>query len=469
MKITDERYIGIPWKDGGRNFAGADCVGVTCLFLGEEFGFKATPPASKQRPEDLSKLLADHPFDERKLERGHVVFFARQDGEIRHVAVWLGGGRLLHTFTGSPSRVENGFTLAKRVGMRPVAMVDPAQAELLAVALADGRLGAFLVPIIIAIILAVVASLLMPKPKMNPNSYGKYSFNGLLTQNSPEVPLPDILGAVTVAGNSPYTQLADASLTVSSQAQQAANKIVVLSSAPIWAVDYTDFNILINGVTYTDASLFKSANSTGIYLNPDQTEAACVTGSIGPDTYAPSMTIYDGHHDISVPVDIRAQFDRTFPIYGYSGCCYIVFRLFNSSIFTSFNVNAQVQGRLCRTYDTNGFITVTSTSEAVATGDGVTKRFKLDNWDVLSLSSVTVGGTAYSQIAPGNQSGNVFNLNATKGFIEFVTAPGNGTAIVATYSYYVRAWTQCPADHPPEGQIAGLINQCRQGLRIRYS
>ena len=213
-------------------------------------------------------------------------------------------------------------------------------------------------------------------------------------------------------------------------------------------MDYTDFNILITGLSVSDSSFYGSGTVVnGIFLNPDQTEAACVDGTILGDSHVPSMSIYNGAYGISVPVDIRASYDRTFPIYGYSGCCYIVFRLINSTKFQAFNLNARVQGRLCRTYDSSGFILGTSTSEAVGTGDGTTVRFALDNPDVQSVSSVTVGGTTYTQIAPGNQTGNVFNLNATKGFIEFITAPASSAAVVATYTYFTRVWTNCPADH----------------------
>jgi len=461
MKITDEKYVGVPWKDGGRNFAGCDCVGLTCLWLKNEFGFKAPVPSSEQRPADLKNLLAGHGFEEKKLARGDVVFFAHKDGEIRHVAVWLGGGKLLHTFRGAPSRIENGFTLSRRVGMTPVASVNVREAEILAQALADKQLGdpttwiLIGVSIFLSVASALISMLLLPSKG---NNYGKYSFNGLLTQNSPEIPLPDILGNVTVAGNSPYTQLADKNLTITSQQQQAANKVVVLASGPIWDVDSNNLNILINGLTYTDASFFSGDQTTGIALNPTQDKANAVSGTIGSDTYVPSLTIYDGHHDLIVPVDIRASYDRTFPVYGYSGAAYMVFRLINSSVFTSFNLNSTVQGRLCRTYDSSGFITATSTAEAVGTGDGSTVRFKLANWDVAALSSLTVGGTAYTQIAPGNQTGNVFNLNATKGFIEFITAPGSGAAVVATYAYYVRAWTQCPAD-----QLVYLLTEKGRG------
>jgi Putative phage tail protein len=161
----------------------------------------------------------------------------------------------------------------------------------------------------------------------------------------------------------------------------------------------------------------------------------------------PSLTLYYGTHDITVPVDIRAQYDRTFPVYGYAGACYMVFRLINSTVFNSFNVNATVNGRLCRQYDSSGFIVNSISAEAVGTGDGSTVRFKLANWDIAAVSSLTVGGTSYTQMDASHQTGNVFHLNATKGYVEFPTAPPGSAAIIADYTCYSRAWSNCPADH----------------------
>jgi cell wall-associated NlpC family hydrolase len=451
MNLSDERYVGVPWKDGGRNFVGADCVGLTCLFLEQEFGFSAPVPSSGHRSEDLKTALekVQYRFKEDRLMRGDVIFFAHANGEIRHVAVWLGGGRLLHTFKGGPSRIENGFRLARRVGMTPVAAVDYHDAEFLARALANKKLAdpATIGVLIVAVILSIASSFIMAALQRKGNSYGKYGFDGLITQNSPEIPLPDILGNVTVAGNSPYTQLKDKNLVVSSQAQQAANKIVVLCSGPITNVDYLNFNLTVNAISYNDPSFYSGSQSNGIIINPLQTEAAAVMGTIGSDNFVPSMTIYDGHHDITVPVDIRAQFDRTFPIYGYSDCSYIVFRLFNSTVFSSFNLNARIQGRLCRQYTAAGFTSATSAGEVLAAGDGTATRFKFSNFDVGAVSSVSVNGTGYAALAPGSQTGNVYWLNATKGYIEFIAAPAAAAVITVSYTYYPRVWTQCPADH----------------------
>ena len=136
---TDESFSGVPWKDGGRNFAGADCVGLTCLFLEQEFGFAAPVPSSDQKSGELEALLAGFKFDETALQRGDVIFFrhnsGKNAGQIRHVAVWLGNGKLLHTFKGDVSRIENGFRLARRMKLEPFCAVPAAETEILARAL----------------------------------------------------------------------------------------------------------------------------------------------------------------------------------------------------------------------------------------------------------------------------------------------------------------------------------------------
>ncbi|NDB19139.1 MAG: hypothetical protein EB027_07775 [Actinobacteria bacterium] len=72
-------------------------------------------------------------------------------------------------------------------------------------------------------------------------------------------------------------------------------------------------------------------------------------------------------------------------------------------------------------------------------------RFKLNYEDIATVTSVTVGGVTYTAQSADQPSGAVYALNAARGYIEFPTAPAAAAAIVATYTYYVRAWSQNPA------------------------
>ena len=468
---TDKKYIGIPWKDGGRvapggDFsAGLDCVGLAVAWLQENYGIVLPMVPDKNAEGQATELLAGRTFDETKLERGDVVFFAKAArGDARptvcHVGIWLGNGKLLQALRGLPSRVDDGLTLTRRLHLQPVAALKPGEVGALTLALADSKLGDAVTWILLAVslVLSLVSALLMPKLARFGNKYGRYGFDALLTQTSTEIPLPDLLGQVVVAGNSPYTQLSDKNLS-STASQQRANKIVILAAGPVYLVDDADFGITINGLTYSDKYFKNGTDYFGFFVNPDQTKAEAHTGTIGSDTYVPSMTIYDGGHAISVPVDVRANYDRTFPVYGYAGCAYVVFRLIDSSKFQSFNVTARVKGRLCRELNTSGFITGSTSAVPIGTGDGSTRRFKLLWEDVIAVTNLTVNGVSFTEISASNQTGNVFYLNRTKGYVEFPdTIPGSTHAIVGDVEYYGRTWTDNPARH-----IAYLLNEIGRG------
>jgi hypothetical protein len=445
MRESDHKYIGVPWKDGGRTMAGADCLGLVTLWLAENHGFKAPVPIKEQTGR-TKELLKQRYFDEHELERGDVVFFANRKGEIRHVGVWLAGGKLLNTVNGFSSRADNGFRLLERCGLKPVARISPSEAEVLSEALADSDLKwNFVVQVVIAVVLSLLSYALAPKLGRFGNKYGRYGFDSLITQTSTEIPLPDLLGQVVVAGNSPYTQLSDKNLSAT-QASQKVNRIIVFASGPVESTG-AEYDITINGLTYSD-KFFYNSTFVGFKPNPVQSKAEAVDGTINGGSLCPSFTVYDANHAISVPVDIRASYDRTFPIYGFSGCAYAVFRLIDSSKFPQFNVTARVKGRKCRAFTSSGFTQTTVTSEAVGTGDAATRRFKLDFDDIVSVSSVTVNGSAWTAISSSNQTGNVYHVNRLKGYLEFPdNIPGSTHAIVATYIYMPRAWTQNPASH----------------------
>lgn len=441
--------VNIPWLVGGRTREGVDCVGLACLYLAEQHGIRI----ETQTPEGLAipgakklalKILAENRFSRETLTHGCIVFFADRKGRVCHVATYLSGDKWLHILQGCESRMDRTTTLMERLGLSPVAQIRPDQAEELAAALALPGLGwATVALIILSIALSAASAFLTPRPKVGQfrNESGRYGFDQLYTQTNPTLPLPDLFGAVSVAGNSPYQSRVDKSQPTADPTAQKANKVVVLCGGPIESFTYGSNQVKINGLVYSDATFHPS----GYAIDPAQTKAEAVDGTISTDVNRPSMSLYLGTHGISVPVDVRAQYDRNFPVYGFAGCAYLVARLVDSTKYSQWNLIATPKGRLCRTFDENGFITATATSEAVGTGDGSTVRFKLAYADVKSVTSVTVGGVTYSAITEAVQTGNVYHLNATKGYLEFLTAPAGAAAIVCTYVYYPRAWTQNPA------------------------
>ncbi len=447
-QTQDADYMGIPWKDGGDRRDGADCRGLTLLWLRENLHFAAPLPALRHSAGDI---LAEARWKESPLERGDVVFFADfrrvRAGQVRHCAIYLGDNRYLHAFKGCSSRIVIGHILLSRMGLVPAGVISPLEAERLCRALADPMLGevATIVLLVISIGLSIAAAALAPKLPRIGNKYGRYSDQSTATQVSPELPLPDPLGAVVHAGNAVYAQLADRE-SGDVGASSKWNQIVVFASAPIAEFDYTS-TLAVKGISWADAHWHSGTNYAGIFVDPPQAKDEAVTGSILGDSSVPSVSLYTGSHDIAVPVDVRAQYDRSFPIYGLSGTAYMVFRLIDADKFAQFNMTVRVKGRLCRTFDADGFIETTVTGEALTGADGSKVRFKLAHDDVVEVTALTVNGTSYSAIDASAQTGNVYHLNKLKGYVEFIAAPAAAATIAITYNYYPREWSQNPAMH----------------------
>ncbi len=412
-------------------------------------------------------MLGDLPgFKPGLLKRGDAVFFRhRPSQKIRHVAIYLGDGRLLTTVAGAGSRIENGWVLLRRLGFDPVATIVADDADRLARALADPELGWVTVALLaLSFALSYAVSYLSSSATTSATDAttattvsGKYSANtgGLATSKTAEIPLPDILGAVVVAGNCVYQQLPVKDHATSNSPPQAWNQVIVLESGPSQSLDYT--SLQVNGLSYQDTSFHAGSNLAGIYVNPNNPDQA-VIGNISGDTYVPSVTLYHGSYGIDVAVDPRAGGDRSFPVYGFSGCSYLVFRLFDSSAFASFNVTIRVKGRRCRQFDEDGFLRTSVSSEHLTGANGSKVRFKMAGTDIDAVSAITVNGTPYAAMALGSQTGNVYHLNKTKGFVEFMTAPANAATILISYTYFTRVFTQNPALH-----VVYLLTEPRRG------
>jgi len=448
MKLAG--YIDIPFKSGGETREGLDCRGLAILWLRENRGFTApTPPQHDRSDETAERILTQRLLERgiREPEPGDVVFFReRRTGKVRHLAIFLGPQvGYLHQVGQHGTRVDRNLTLLSRVGFDFAGALASHDAEALAIALSDRKLGdpATWVLLFVSLALSAASAFLMPKPKLGQfrAESGRYGFDNLLTQTNPQLPLPDILGAVTVAGNSPYQSRIDKSQPATDASQQRVNKVVILGSGPFTAWEYNSSVIKIDGRDYRDTYW----HTSGIKLDPAQSKAEAVDGTISSEGGRSSISTYLGTPATDVSVDIRAQYDRNFPLYGFNGCAYLVFRLIDSQKFQTFNLTVTPKGRALRTFNSSGFITATSTAEAVGTGDGSTVRFKLDYEDIATVTSVTVGGATYTAQSADQPSGAVYALNAARGYIEFPTAPAAPAAIVATYTYYVRAWSQNPA------------------------
>jgi hypothetical protein len=459
MQTSDLDFLKLPWKAGGRTEEGVDCGGLAQLWYQKQMGFPGLcmPPPTGS-PIDCQKYLEGVEM-RTEFGRGDLIFFReRKSKQVNHVAIYLGDGKILHAVRGHGPRIDNGFTLLRRVGMDLVGAIRPDETARICSAFRDPKIGtgidtAAWIELVIVVVATAASYALKPKLGRNSNGYGRYGFDALITKTDPQIPLPDQLGCMVLAGNSPYQALLDKRLVTDVGANPAAqkiNKVVVLCAGPTYSFTCEDEMIKINGLNY-DHEFFKVTGTadTGFKLNPAQTKAEAVDGTISGVGDRPSLTTYLGAHDISVPVDIRASYDRNFPIYGFPGCTYIVYRLVDSTKYSDFNTLVPLGGRFYRLFDQNGFITGTLTGESLAGADGTKVRFKTVYPDIKSVASVTVNGTAHTEMSASNQSGNVFSVNKTKGYIEFLTAPAAAATVLITYTAYSQTTSTArnPASH----------------------
>jgi hypothetical protein len=445
--MTAHDLVGLPWKAGGNTHEGVDCAGLAWLWLTQVRGLSIPAPGRNKKGLKTLKLEAG------ACPVGGLLFFrSLVDGEVCHVAACLEKGKLLHILNGFRSRIDNGPALLGRLKLVPAGWLSSSESAIQD-ALACVGAGAGIAAQLVIAAIAIAASYAISNA-MQPSftaRRGKYSVDALLTQQSPRVPLPELLGSVVVAGNSVYRQLPDVNDLVDSTAAKWC-QIVVLSSAPVSEIDFTT-GLKIKGLSWEDRA-WHNDNLQGISLNPAQTKAEAITGDIGADTKVPSMTLYDGSYGISVPVDIRAQYDRNFPIYGMAGCAYLVGRWIGSVVFANFNLTCRIRGKFCRQFDAVGFLRVRATDNLTS---GAATRYKLTNEDIACVESISEGLTLWTEISATNQSGRVYFLNRTKGYIEFPDQKP-AASFGVTYTYYARAWTQNPASH-----IIHLLTDSIQG------
>ena len=110
------RYIGIPFKDGGRGFDGLDCWGLVRLVWHEERGIlmpdMGDEYSSAFERGDVCGLFGKYtaqPWNEDVTGRPRkpldVLVFAIGGLEI-HAGLWVGDGEMLHVMQGMATAVE---------------------------------------------------------------------------------------------------------------------------------------------------------------------------------------------------------------------------------------------------------------------------------------------------------------------------------------------------------------------------
>lgn len=106
MALRYVKYLQVPHVAGGRSFTGADCFGLVCLFYQEEFSIElsASVPYTeywyKDQPALIIRSATSAGFKRVKtqLQHGDVVVL-KEEGALKHLAVYLAPGYLLHNVT----------------------------------------------------------------------------------------------------------------------------------------------------------------------------------------------------------------------------------------------------------------------------------------------------------------------------------------------------------------------------------
>ena len=106
------QFVGNPYVWGGTSLTkGADCSGFV-LSVYKKFGIKLSHSSSAQSKEG-TKISAS------ELQPGDLIFYANSSGTINHVALYIGGGRVIHA--SSPS---TGIKISKYNYRTPVKYVS---------------------------------------------------------------------------------------------------------------------------------------------------------------------------------------------------------------------------------------------------------------------------------------------------------------------------------------------------------
>lgn len=107
-----KQYVGNPYKWGGTSLTkGADCSGFV-LAVYKNFGIKLSHSARAQAKEGKK-------ISHSELQPGDLIFYANSSGTINHVAMYIGGGKVVHA-----SSPKTGIKISKYNYRTPVKYVS---------------------------------------------------------------------------------------------------------------------------------------------------------------------------------------------------------------------------------------------------------------------------------------------------------------------------------------------------------
>lgn len=106
-----DKYLGIPWKWGGDDLKGCDCLGITKLILRQENNYcihESSPLSINSKFKLIEQAIKKGKVvkAEKDLKEFDVVFFII-DGEVKHMGLMIDKfGRFIHQLENKESRVS---------------------------------------------------------------------------------------------------------------------------------------------------------------------------------------------------------------------------------------------------------------------------------------------------------------------------------------------------------------------------
>lgn len=110
--MTIDKYIGLPYKDNGRDTTGIDCWGLARLYYSQELGIDLPSYSTEYNgdtSENIKELISQHRESWIKVdvpEVGDLVLFNIY-GEPTHIGICIGDNKFLHSRDGKDSVIES--------------------------------------------------------------------------------------------------------------------------------------------------------------------------------------------------------------------------------------------------------------------------------------------------------------------------------------------------------------------------
>ena len=266
--IVPEKYIGVPFKENGIDFAGADCLNLTKLFVEDQLNVevKNLPPDIKKAQatnEKYLSLLEDIPLT--SLIPGDIPFFSFM-GQW-HCGVYVGYGKLLHTArplfknkksksvisTIRPQWQKHYLGAIRTKGKKEIVVPDAGDLGVIALIIAT-----------VTTVYSVVVALTASKPSFgNDTGSPKYGFDAISNTISNELIFPIGFGQNKYGGNTIWYKTEE----------DTTKRIIVLGIGPAESIS----DVRVNDIPIAD---LPGCSYTAYLGTPDQTVDSRCDGEV---------------------------------------------------------------------------------------------------------------------------------------------------------------------------------------------